>query len=286
MKTRMKTIFCIPFFLFIGVASFAKQSAPSFSDNKTIIPVAICVVYPNNLDIAIRDSTTISTSPITDSTFQIKPSIVYPPTSKDFRKLGINTSMYFGVVVISFGILWTMPESKTGWDKQNMKTNGIFSKWNENVEAGPVWDGDSWTINYLAHPYVGSVYYITARGCGFSIMESFVYGVVMSTFFWEYGVEACAQIPSLQDLFITPIVGSAIGEGFFYAKKSILKHDRKVLNSRFLGGVTLLVIDPFNTVLDGMGYKQKIKTQMNIAPVGVNPFSKNPVWGVNFSASF
>ena len=70
------------------------------------------------------------------------------------------------------------------------------------------------------------------------------------------------------------------------AKKSILKHDRKVLNSRFLGGVTLLVIDPFNTVLDGMGYKQKVKTQLNIAPVGFDAHSSKTVWGVNFSARF
>jgi len=25
---------------------------------------------------------------------------------------------------------------------------------------------------------------------------------------------------------------------------------------------------------------------MNVAPVGVNPFTKAPVWGVQFSASF
>ncbi|MBC7845014.1 MAG: DUF3943 domain-containing protein [Flavobacterium sp.] len=283
----MKTFFCIPFLLFIGVASFAKQSDAPFSDNQaTIIPIDICLIYSNDSNTEIRDTTNNRTYSIIDSTFQIKPSIAYPPTSKDFRKLGIHTAMYLGVIVISFGILWTMPESTTGWDKQSMKENGITYKWKENVAAGPVWDDDNWTMNYLAHPYVGGVYYITIRGCGFSVMESFAYSALMSTFFWEYGVEACAQIPSIQDLIITPVVGSAIGEGFFYAKKSILKHDRKVLNSRFLGETTLLIIDPFNTVLDGMGYKQKVKTQMNIAPVGVNQFSKNAVWGVNFSATF
>jgi hypothetical protein len=45
-------------------------------------------------------------------------------------------------------------------------------------------------------------------------------------------------------------------------------------------------MDPFNTILDGFGYKDRVKTQMNIAPVGVNQFSKTPVWGVQFSARF
>jgi hypothetical protein len=108
----------------------------------------------------------------------------------------------------------------------------------------------------------------------------------MSTFFWEYGVEAFAEIPSIQDLVITPVVGSVVGEGFFYAKKSILRHDKRVLKSRFLGTTTLFLIDPFNTILDGCGYKQKVKTQMNIAPVGFNPSSDKMIWGVNFSASF
>lgn len=108
----------------------------------------------------------------------------------------------------------------------------------------------------------------------------------MSTFFWEYGVEAFAEIPSWQDLFITPIMGSAFGEGFFYAKKSILKNDSRVLNSRFLGKTTLFLMDPFNTILDGCGYKQKVKTQLNVAPVGFNNYSNKPIWGLNFSASF
>ena len=127
---------------------------------------------------------------------------------------------------------------------------------------------------------------MTARRSGFTVLESFGYSTIMSTFFWEYGIEAFAEIPSIQDLIITPVVGSVLGEGFFYAKKSILKHDKKVLQSRFLGISTLFLIDPFNTILDGFGYKDKVKTQMNIAPVGVNPFSKAPIWGVQFSARF
>jgi len=211
---------------------------------------------------------------------------VYPPPCRDYRKLGYNSALYIGAAVIVFGALWVSPESFSNWDKEEIKQKGIAYKWKENVKAGPVMDQDTWFINYVTHPYSGAIYYMTARSSGFTIFESFGYSVLMSTFFWEYGIEAFAEIPSTQDLIVTPIVGSAMGEGFFYAKKSILKNDKKVLKSRFLGKTTLFLMDPFNTILDGFGYKTKVKTQMSVAPVGVNQFTKTPVWGVQFSAQF
>jgi hypothetical protein len=77
-----------------------------------------------------------------------------------------------------------------------------------------------------------------------------------------------------------------MGEIFFITKKSIVRHDKKVLNSRFLGITSLFFIDPFNTILDGFGYKEKVKTLINIALVGFNPNSNKTIWGINFSASF
>jgi len=53
-----------------------------------------------------------------------------------------------------------------------------------------------------------------------------------------------------------------------------------------LGITSLFFIDPFNTILDGFGYKEKVKTQMNVAPVGFDSSSNKMIWGVNLSASF
>jgi hypothetical protein len=210
----------------------------------------------------------------------------YPPKTRDYRRLGYNTSIYVGAAVIGFGVLWVMPESATNWDKEQMREKGILWKWKENIIAGPVLDNDSWVLNWITHPYCGGLYYMTARSSGFTILESFTYSAIMSTFFWEYGIEAFAEIPSKQDLIITPVVGSVIGEAFFYAKKSIVKHNKNVLKSRVLGITTLFFIDPFNSILDGFGYKKKVKTQMSIAPIGFDASSNKTVWGVDFSASF
>ena len=276
-------------FTLIGVATFAQQISNTdtnqFSFDNSLL------VFNSNIDKLENDKTKSYTfekedSFQLDSSFQINDSLVYPPTTKDYRKLGYNTAIVFGTTIVAYGILWSLPESFTKWDKEEMKKNGITAKWKENVKAGPVIDEDNFFLNYVMHPYFGGVYYMTARSNGFTILESFAYSAIMSTFFWEYGVEAFAEIPSVQDLIVTPVLGSVVGEGFFYAKKSILKNDSKVLNSKFLGKTSLLLMDPLNTIMDSFGYKQKVKTQLNIAPVGFNSYTKNPILGLNFSASF
>lgn len=211
----------------------------------------------------------------------------YPPTKRDWKRLGLGSSMYVGAAVISFGILWALPESVSNWDKEEIKEKGIIWKWKENVKAGPVWDEDDWVLNWITHPYSGGVYYMTARSSGFTWYESFLYSALMSTCFWEYGIEAFAEIPSKQDLIITPVVGSMVGEGFFYAKKKILKNDRKVLKSRFLGYTSLFLMDPFNTLLDSFGYEDKrVNTHMGFAPIDFDRGSNKAIWGVNFNVRF
>ncbi|PKB18439.1 DUF3943 domain-containing protein [Flavobacterium sp. 5] len=223
---------------------------------------------------------------IGDSTAMLKNGTAYPPAKRDWRRLGYASAMYAGTATLAFGVLWVMPESVSNWDKDEIKEKGVLWKWKENVKAGPVWDDDDWVLNYITHPYSGGVYYMTARSSGFNIFESFLYSAFMSTCFWEYGIEAFAEIPSKQDLIITPVLGSVVGEGFFYAKKTILRHDRRVLKSRFLGYTSLLLMDPFNTLLDSFGYKEKVKIQTNMTPVGYGPGTNKSAMGFNLNIQF
>ncbi|QBN17482.1 DUF3943 domain-containing protein [Flavobacterium nackdongense] len=279
-----QTIFTL---LFLSLCAFSYAQQQDHSDLDTLVSdattdsTAVCV---DAITPVLQDSLALQLDTI--APIPMKDSLVYPPPYHDWRRLGYDSGMYVGAALIGFGVLWMMPESVTNWNKEEMKEKGILWKWKQNVKAGSVWDHDDWVLNWITHPYCGGIYYMTARSSGFTVLESFGYSAIMSTFFWEYGIEAFAEVPSKQDLIITPVVGSMVGEGFFYAKKSIIKHDKKVLKSRFLGITTLFLMDPFNTILDGCGYKDRVKTQMNIAPVGVNQFTKAPVWGVQFSARF
>ena len=283
-----KNIYILLFTL-IGITTFAQQLNTIYTDKFSLDTSLLT----SNSSKDILENTDTRTYIITkenivqlNRTLQINDTITYPSLTRDYRKLGYNTAIVFGTTVVAFCVLWSLPESFTKWDKEEMKKNGIGAKWKENVKAGPVIDEDNFFLNYVMHPYFGGVYYMTARSNGFNIFESFTYSAIMSTFFWEYGIEAFAEIPSVQDLIVTPVLGSVVGEGFFYAKKSILKNNSKILNSRFLGKTSLFLMDPLNTIMDSFGYKQKVKTQLNVAPVGFNPYTKNATLGLKFSASF
>ncbi|WP_348825521.1 DUF3943 domain-containing protein [Flavobacterium aestuarii] len=272
-------------FTFLGITMFAQQL--KINNNNQLLSDTSSFPFNSSNEILESADTSVKISTKENNkTLQINDTIVYPPLTRDYRKLGYNTAIVFGTTIVAYGILWSLPESFTQWDKEEMRKNGIGAKWKENVKAGPVIDEDNFFLNYVMHPYFGGVYYMTARSNGFNIFESFTYSALMSTFFWEYGVEAFAEVPSVQDLIVTPVLGSVVGEGFFYAKKTILKNNSKVLNSRFLGKTSLFLMDPLNTILDGCGYKQKVKTQLNIAPVGFNPYTKNTTLGISFLASF
>ncbi|NUM88711.1 MAG: DUF3943 domain-containing protein, partial [Bdellovibrionales bacterium] len=122
----------------------------------------------------------------------------------------------------AMGILWLMPESVTKWDKDKIRNGDkeIFAEYAENVRRGPVVDKDDWAVNYIGHPVSGAAYYTLARHNGMSRWQSFGYSVAMSTFFWEYGFEAFAEVPSIQDLILTPTMGAIIGEAFYSMDQS------------------------------------------------------------------
>ena len=211
----------------------------------------------------------------------------YDP-ERDPKRLVYDTGLYLGAALASFGILWVLPESFTKWNKEEILDYGLFNKWKDNVRAGPVWDEDGFFLNWIMHPWAGGVYYMSARGSGFKIWESFAYSAIMSTLFWEYGIEAFAEIPSWQDLLVTPILGSLLGEQFFRWKGKIINNERKILNSRLLGGVSLFIMDPFNQILDSFGYKtkNKIKTYSYIVPIGYDVGSSKTIWGMQVLITF
>ena len=73
----------------------------------------------------------------------------------------------------------------------------------------------------------------------------------MSTFYWEYGLEAIAEVPSLQDIILTPLGGWIYGEWAYQKELSILERGGKAMGSKFLGGMALIMLDPVDRL--GMG---------------------------------
>lgn len=169
----------------------------------------------------------------------------------EWGRLWGNTALLSGAFVGTLAVLECLPEDATSWNRAALQEVPLFKRWREHViELGPEWDHDNFVFNYVLHPYAGAVYFMAARSCGFSYWGSLLYATCISTIGWEFGIEAFMERPSIQDLFITPVVGSAIGELFYLAKRRIVANDYCLLGSKFLGGLVCFLIDPVNEALD------------------------------------
>lgn len=168
-----------------------------------------------------------------------------------WKRMWINTAVLAGTFVSTLFVLECLPEDATSWNRASLQKVPPLKRWYRNVFVrGPEWDHDKFIFNYVLHPYAGAVYFMSARTCGFNYWRSLLYCACISTIGWEYGIEAFMERPSIQDLFITPIVGSLIGEGFYHAKRHIVSHDYTLLGSRILGNAAVFLIDPVNEVID------------------------------------
>ena len=111
----------------------------------------------------------------------------------------------------------------------------------------PVWDDDEWPINFIGHPVAGSFHYNSLRSQHASIFHSFLFATAQS-FIWEYIVEATAEKPSTQDLFITPIVGSILGESIHRLTMSMRRN-----GFNFFEKIFVLIFNPPFVFNNGFG---------------------------------
>lgn len=171
----------------------------------------------------------------------------------NYQNLLIQTAY---MTVLGFGmisVLWSMPSKITKWDKDSLqKEKKYFKKYKENIKSGPVWDHDELWINYIGHPLSGAAYYTMCRQNALNKSQCFLYTLGMSTFYWEYGFEALAEIPSKQDLIITPLAGSVLGEVFHKLKQNLKRNENQILGSPTLGKVGMYLLDPAGHLTNGL----------------------------------
>ncbi|PKI16241.1 DUF3943 domain-containing protein [Colwellia sp. 12G3] len=240
----------------LPVQSFAQETNPQESNTsqQTESEVKLSpVITIENIDEIYREMATNTrfenltpTANFFESPYQI--SIFSPQNGEDGARLWSQTSSIFAYGFGVIGLIALLPEDISNWDKEQ----GVFNKWTENVKAGPVWDRDTGMLNLVGHPYFGGVYYQVARKSGYRQWDSFIYATIMSTFYWEYGIEAFAEVPSIQDLVITPVLGWAYGEWAFNTEMDIREDGGDVWGSSILGSTALFFLDPVDSMSVGI----------------------------------
>jgi hypothetical protein len=172
--------------------------------------------------------------------------------SSSQRNILEDTAYVQVAMITTIGALLLLPQSITNWDPNTLNDKPLDEKWKEHVAAGPVIDEDDAIINYVGHPVSGAIYYTMARNDGLSPFNSFLFSTLMSSFFWEYGYEAFAEVPSIQDLISTPLIGSFMGEGMHYLEGKLDENHGLIWNSRYLGNISYFFLDPMGNMAHGI----------------------------------
>jgi len=165
----------------------------------------------------------------------------------------LKDSLYLqGFMISTIGILYLLPESFTKWESDDDDGDSLSQKWKDNISDGPVIDEDEFAINYIGHPVSGAIYYTMARNDGLDPFQSFMFSFIMSSFVWECGYEAFAEIPSIQDLISTPIIGSLMGEYMYYLEKELDRNDGIIWGSKSLGNVSYVLLNPMGRAAESL----------------------------------
>jgi hypothetical protein len=197
----------------------------------------------------------IEPGPTLETTIQSPEEEAIPPDWKGIRR---DTGYFLAYQFAVIGVLYVMPESVTNWDR----SGDHLSKWWDNV-THPTFDDDAFYINYILHPYWGATYYIRGRERGLSRWQSFGYSAFLSALY-EFGAEALFERPSYQDLVITPLVGSLLGEFVFAPIRSSIKSKRDPLDNWDKLG--LILTDPLGAANDLTNRLFGVETEVALTP--------------------
>ena len=156
--------------------------------------------------------------------------------------------------------------------KFDYSTSVSRATWQYNIDHGWEWDRDGFGINFIGHPYSGSVSFNAARSSGYNYWQSFPYALGGSLM-WEYFGEN--TLPSYNDLINTPINGAFLGEVLYRLSSNILD-DRTRGSERVLREVAAGILNPMrgvNRLIQGKSFRVTKQEVYQKEPVNVSAYA-------------
>lgn len=147
---------------------------------------------------------------------------------------------------LGYATLAALPTEISGWRYSS------FSNYGSNMERAftspPVFDSDKWYLNYVGHPYQGSLFYNAVRSQNARIWQSslFCLGQVLV---WEYVLESGLEQPSIQDLIVTPLAGIVIGELVHRGTMAMARN-----GFRWYEATAVILLNPMFAINNGLKY--------------------------------
>ncbi len=190
-----------------------------------------------------------------------------PPYLYDFKLKRQNSSLgnkllrgaaFCAAYDLGIGVyLAYAPKDISKWDKFKMTSENFINAYTK----PPVWDHDLWTTNYLGHPYQGGFYYNTMRSQGATIAQSALFSFGQSMI-WEYVLESWMEQPSIQDIIVTPVLGSLFGELTHVATVKMSKNGFKWYEIAFV-----CAFNPSYAINNGFKTKRKLDSSLSYLPI-------------------
>lgn len=109
----------------------------------------------------------------------------------------------------------------------------------DNINGKYVFDTSLFITNFIGHPYHGALYTMAARSNGLSYYMAIPYNF-LGSYMWEIGAEA--ELPSINDLIVTPLSGVMVGEMLFRVSESFYHSGSKAKK------IASYVINPISIV--------------------------------------
>lgn len=164
-----------------------------------------------------------------------------------WKKVGRAELLIGGIEVFGMAVLIMLPKEVTKWSED--WAQDAMRNLKRAFTHPPVWDKDDWQFNYIGHPIAGSYYYNALRSQNANKFHSFLFSTAQS-FIWEYIIEGVAERPSTQDLFITPIVGSLLGEATHMITMNMRRNGFNLFEKIFT-----ILLNPMYVFNNGFGPK-------------------------------
>lgn len=141
--------------------------------------------------------------------------------------------------------------------------------WKYNLEKEWEWDSDRFGVNFIGHPYSGTLTFNAGRANGYNFYHSFGFAVAGSLL-WEYFGENTR--PSYNDIIYTPVNGAFLGEILYRLSSNILD-DRTRGAERVFRELAATVVDPmrgFNRLIQGKMFRHTSKEVYEKEPLNVS----------------
>lgn len=163
------------------------------------------------------------------------------------------------------------------WSIDRFVSNADFARispttWKYNLQKGWEWDVDRFGINFIGHPYSGTLSFNAGRSNGYNYFQSFGFSVGGSLM-WEYFGENTR--PSYNDIINTPVNGAFLGEILYRLSSNILD-DRTRGIHRVSREILAGLIDPMrgvNRLLQGKSFRITNKEVYQKEPLNISLYA-------------